>query len=111
MTATLSPTEHAEAVRYGIHDTDVLAEMEEHADDVAACEAEGCEKGITKLTRLRCCDSGWRTCDEHFAEGKQQARSFLLYCEMRKSKPTCLACRHVFRLGARFDDVYSVVDL
>lgn len=111
MTATLSPTEHAEAVRFGMHDKEILDELEEHADDVAACEAEGCEKGITKLTRLRCRDSGWRTCDEHFVEGRQQAVDFLAHCAAKRSRPTCLGCRHIFPKFSIFDDVYRVVDL
>lgn len=111
MTATLSPTEISEAVRFGIHDADVIAGMEEHTDDVAECEAEGCSDGITTLTMLRCCKAGWRTCNVHFAEGKTQAVAFLYQCVLNRSKPHCLACRHVFEFGVRFADVYRVVQL
>jgi len=109
MTATLSPTEHSEVVRFGVHDEDVIQGMEEHATDVAECQAEGCTEGITTHTVLRCCRVGWSTCDLHFVAGKDRAVAFLCRCILERSRPHCPSCRYVFEFGVQFGDVYRVV--
>ena len=107
----LSPAEQAEVTRFGLYDTFIIADMENRADDEAQCEAEGCTAGITTLTMIRCCKAGWRTCDEHFLREREKAVWFLTMCAARMAHPHCGRCRHDFRFGAVFDDLYAVVNL
>jgi hypothetical protein len=37
VTAVLSPAEQVEVTRFGVHDEDVIADMEEHRDDDVKC--------------------------------------------------------------------------
>lgn len=68
--ATLSPTEHSEAVRFGIHDADVIAEMEDRAhDDLPCVIAEGRRRcGATAthvLVCVHCNRQAATTCERH----------------------------------------------
>ena len=90
-------------------DAFVVADMENRADDVAQCEAEGCTAGITTFTMIRCCKAGWRTCDQHFVEEREKAVAFLHSCKARRAHPHCGMCRNDFEYGSMFGDVYRVV--
>ena len=108
MTA-LSPVEQAEVTRFGLYDTFIITDMENRSADEAQCEAEGCTAGITTLTMIRCCKAGWRTCDQHFVQEREKAVRFLTMCVARMAHPHCGKCRHDFKFGAVFDDLYKVI--
>lgn len=70
MTATLSPTERSEAVRFGVHDEDTIAEMEEHADDELLCvvieSGRQCTDPATHaLVCMQCNRQAAWACDVH----------------------------------------------
>ena len=89
----------------------IIADMEEHAEEYAACETAGCYSGATTLIVMRCCPARWQSCDKHFNEMKDSAIAFLGICERTSIGAHCHACRHINPPGASFDDVYRVVTL
>jgi hypothetical protein len=86
MSATLTPTEQSEAVRFGIHDEDVIAEMEGHADDELQCIiTEGREKCEAAATHILVC----RNCNKHAACACERHAVMVATSEQPTKHATC----------------------
>lgn len=105
-TPVLSPVEQDEVSRFGIHDLDVLAEMEERADDVPPCSRAACDRPAEVFLAMRCCGTGWLMCEPHLRRLRAGATEFLKAAK----RPVCTCCGQKLD-GLGFEDVYRVVTL
>lgn len=63
---SLTPTEQATVTRMGIHDEDILRDMEtRYGEHVPCCE---CEQAATVRVRCRCCPTSGVYCPAHHEE-------------------------------------------
>jgi hypothetical protein len=100
----LTPEEHREAVRFGIHDEDVLREMAEHADDVPEC-ARGGHPADGRVVAC-CCGNVVLGCNEHIEKHLIWVETLLLTVGVR-----CTACLQAFVFPATVDAVCRAVAL
>jgi hypothetical protein len=65
----LSPAEQEEVTRFGVHDDDVIADLESHLDDEPRCEApKACDRPASGRFVVECaCRKARIGCDEHLA--------------------------------------------
>ncbi|MCC2033091.1 hypothetical protein [Microbacterium allomyrinae] len=78
--SALTPAEAAEVRRFGMFDFDILAEMEEHADDIVPCVR--CDEEATHATICRGtgCTVRQTICTAHLATVRADCRKKLLTC-------------------------------
>ena len=99
--------EQAEVSRFGMFDLDILAEMEEHADDALPCWIADCDAEADAALVTRCCRRDRRNlCAEHVQLTRDRWLS-----EADTSKVSCTTCGHVFPAGTPFDAILEVVPL
>lgn len=112
MTApVLSPQERLVVDALGIHDLDILAAMEEHADDIVPCESKECDKPADVRAILTCCGHNDKACTFHFERAKGVVSDWLFALLLAGDAPTCRHCKHHHPVGSRFDDLWKVVGL
>ncbi|MDQ1206183.1 hypothetical protein QE377_002542 [Microbacterium sp. SORGH_AS 862] len=83
-----------------IFDDDVIAEMEQHVDEVLACCR--CVAEATSICITTCCKAQFPICPPHLAGARAGF--------VRPRVLRCATCREV-HLFVSFDDTYRVVDL
>lgn len=120
MLGTLAPTSGARSLTVeeqlhvdgiGIHDYDILAEMEEHADDVLPCCQRDCKAGAAVRIMMRCCPHFADYCDSHHGELRRLQHLFLMKIVGQGMAPKCTHCSHLYPLGSTYDDIYREVRL
>ena len=103
----LSPAEQAEVTRFGIHDEEILRDLEEHWDDEIPCGAKKCETAATVQVSSRCCGRSMFLCARHY--GRMVAVTQHHLCAPKGAD--CVSCGHFFPSGTRFDDAFRTVTL
>lgn len=102
----LSPAEHAEATRFGVHDEEILRDIEEHLDDETMCET--CEKSaIAWRLEMRCCGTQSLVC----AGCRASIREYVGSTRMRGRLLRCGHCKHHFPPLVTFDEAIAEVQL
>lgn len=102
-TPTLTPLETP------IFDDDVIASMEEHADDEVSCDMPDCDAPAHVLALTRCCRSEDRLCERHYWAGRKAVEEMAALSSFLGCAIQCRLCGHVFPGGAVFDDLFRVV--
>lgn len=87
--STLSPTEHREVARFGIHAPDIIRDMEERFDEVLTCKY--CEEPAVVRVRMTCCSFPTPWCVRHRVEKRAELARYLLTGTVR-----CGDCLHIF---------------
>lgn len=101
----LTPAEEATVARFGMFDTEILDELEEHADDTLPCWIDGCDAGADAALITRCCRRDRRDlCAPHVEAARERWAS-----EAGTAKVSCSVRGHVFPAGVEFDVVVEVV--
>lgn len=101
MTApALSPAEQAEAVRFGVHDEEILRDIAEHANDVIPCQFDGAP-AVWRLAN-RCCG--------HAAFFCQSCRDRVVE-DIPKRSRACNGCDRTWRAGSAYPDIIREVQL
>lgn len=98
--ATLSPAEQDEVARIGIHDEDVIADLEGHGDEAPVCTV--CSVPAAARAVKTCCRDAYLTCDRHL-------RAWRVSIDNARNAQ-CGVCGRVW-IAPRFDDVFMVVPL
>lgn len=80
-TETLTNAERTEVARFGIHDLDILAAMEEHADDVVPCIQCGQESSHAIICRGQACTVRVTICANHLAQVRAANRRLTIRCD------------------------------
>src|SRR5690606_6750517 len=99
MTTTLTPAEQAEVTRFGIHDEDILRDLEGRWDDEIPCGAKKCETAATVQVSSRCCGRCMFMCSRHLVK-------MIALTQRDLSAPKgadCKSCGTFFPSGTRFD--------
>lgn len=103
VTTVLSPAEQDEVTRFGIHDRDVITDMEKRLDTPPSCESrERCERPATVVLRHRCCGLTELVCGPCLAEAREHVATH------PKAVYWCLV---QFAPPVSFDDMITVVSL
>lgn len=89
-----------------IFDEDVIAEIEEHLDDVVPCVGPTCEAPAWWQVIMVCCGAAFPMCDEHRARHRTRA-TFILAIH---AGTFCKVCK-VSLSGFSYDDAFRVVPL
>lgn len=98
----LSPAEQAEVDRFGVHDADVIADLERMSDESPGCDS--CDAAATVAIRMVCCGDSGLACDRCLAS----LRSDLAESKHRRF---CGVCGHKFGVVRRPSEVITVVPL
>jgi len=101
-----STHEQGEIARFGMFDTEVLAEMEQHADDVPVCFANDCGHTADHVLITMCCGDRRLICCECLALAEEAWRKTL-----GDDITFCKVCGHRFPKRSAFRDVLRVVEL
>lgn len=107
MSASLSPAEQQEVTRFGIHDDDVLRDMEMHLGDEIGCSRAECEAAASWSLSARCCGASLQLCTTHL----QLARIMTDIGFCGTGLVECVACGVRTRMPISFDELYRVVPL
>jgi|GEM_PF-2318981 len=91
-----------------IFDEDVIAEMEEHFDDVVPCLPDDCGEPAVLLLANRCCSAGITVCARHYARCRAWWAVFVL---LHRHSMTCISCGHVCTAGTPFEEAFKEVPL
>lgn len=81
MSAQLTASERGEVSRFGIHDLDILADMEEHADDVVPCVQCGQESSHAVICRGQACSVRATICTPHLTQLRTENRRLSIRCD------------------------------
>ncbi|WP_307470105.1 hypothetical protein [Microbacterium sp. SORGH_AS_0505] len=107
MRQTLSPAERAEVTRFGIHDDDVLRDMESRLDEEIGCSRAQCDAAASWSISARCCGVSLQLCTAHL----QLARIMTDIGFCGTGLVECVACGVRTRMPVAFDELYRVVPL
>jgi len=107
MSAVLSPAEQQEVTRFGIHDDDVIADMEAHLDDIVPCIAPSCTNEARWQIIMICCGAAFPMCGEHLTRHRVRA-SFIL--DTARNRTFCKSCQASLT-GLDYDEVFRTVTL
>lgn len=103
--ATLSPEEQLHVDAIGIHDLDVLADMEEHADETPQCVA-GEHLAVARVVAT-CCGNSVLTCRDHLT-------AHIVWAEMQLvlgGGVKCSGCGRQFEYPTTVEEILREVPL
>lgn len=103
----LSPAEQAEATRFGIHDEEILRDIEERLDDDLRCTVGECEAAATVRVLHRCCAHMHLVCDPHLARAR---RGWALNTAF-VARTRCEFCGALTSMPRTFNEMFRVVPL
>lgn len=102
MSAVLSPAEQQDVTRFGIHDEDVIADLENHGDEVPTCD--GCPSPAVARIVHTCCSTVELQCAPHLTALRK-------WIEERDRVVICTACRTRFVPPLSVEAIVKVVPL
>ena len=107
----VSPTEEATITRFGMFDTEIITDLENHFHDILPCDEDDCTAESTHLVQIRCCRNPATFCTDHYTTARSSMALRLARMGLNGIHPTCAKCGHRFPVWSLFEDIYGVVNL